>query len=39
MSGRLATDIAAKIVQRELKPEDHEKLIRETLEQLAGRAN
>lgn len=39
LSGRLATDIAGKIVQRELKPEDHEKLIRETLEQLAGRAN
>jgi len=39
LSGRLATDIAAKIVQRELKPEDHEKLIRETLDQLTDRAN
>ena len=39
LSGRLATEIAAKIVQRELKPEDHERLIRETLDQLADRAN
>lgn len=39
LSGRLATEIAAKIVQRELKPEDHEKLIRETLDQLSDRAN
>lgn len=39
MSGRLATEIAAKIVQRELKPEDHEQLIREALDQLAERAN
>ncbi len=39
MSGRLATEIAAKIVQRELKPEDHEQLIREALGQLAERAN
>jgi F-type H+-transporting ATPase subunit b len=39
LSGKLATDIAGKIVQRELKPEDHEKLIRETLDQLSGRAN
>lgn len=39
LSGKLATDIAGKIVQRELKPEDHEKLIRETLAQLSGRAN
>lgn len=39
LSGRLATDIAAKIVQRELKPEDHERLIREAIDQLADRAN
>lgn len=39
LSGRLATEIAAKIVQRELKPEDHERLIRETLDQLSDRAN
>lgn len=39
LSGRLATEIASKIVQRELKPEDHEKLIRETLDQLSDRAN
>lgn len=39
LSGRLATDIAAKIVERELKPEDHEKLVRQALAQLNERAN
>lgn len=39
LSGQLATEIAGKIVGRELKPEDHERLIREALDQLGGRAN
>jgi F-type H+-transporting ATPase subunit b len=39
LSGRLATDIASKIVERELKPEDHEKLVRQALAQLNEQAN
>lgn len=39
LSGQLATDIAGKIVGRELKAEDHERLIREALGQLGERAN
>ena len=31
LSGRLATDIASRIVARELKPEDHERLIKEAI--------
>jgi F-type H+-transporting ATPase subunit b len=34
LTGQLATDIAAKVVARELKAEDHERLIREALDQL-----
>lgn len=34
LTGKLATDIAAKIVDRELKPADHEKLIHDALDQL-----
>ena len=34
LSGRLATDIAARIVGRELKPEDHERLIEESIGEL-----
>lgn len=34
LSGKLATDIAARIVARELKPEDHERLIAESIEEL-----
>jgi len=33
----LATGIASRIVQRELKPEDHERLIAEALAELGGR--
>ncbi len=34
LSGTLATDIAARIVGRELKPEDHERLIEESIGEL-----
>ena len=34
LTGKLATDIASKIVDRELKPADHEKLIHDALDQL-----
>lgn len=34
LTGKLATDIASKIVERELTPKDHEKLIHEALDQL-----
>ena len=34
LSGKLATDIAARIVDRELKPEDHERLIAESISEL-----
>ncbi len=34
LSGNLATDIAARIVGRELKPEDHERLIEESIGEL-----
>lgn len=40
LTGQLATDIAAKIVDRELKPADHEKLIHDALDQLlAGKGD
>ncbi|MDA8019931.1 MAG: F0F1 ATP synthase subunit B [Thermoanaerobaculia bacterium] len=39
LTGKLATDIASKIVDRELKPADHEKLIHDALDQLlAGKS-
>ncbi len=34
LSGTLATDIAARIVGREIKPEDHERLIEESISEL-----
>lgn len=34
LSSSLATDIASRIVARELKPEDHERLIAESIEEL-----
>ena len=34
LSGRLATDIAVRIVRREIKPEDHERLIEESISEL-----
>ncbi len=34
LSGTLATDIASAIVARELKPEDHERLIAESIDEL-----
>ena len=34
LSGTLATDIAARIVGRELKPEDHQRLIEESISEL-----
>lgn len=39
LTGKLATDIAAKIVERELKPADHEKLIHDALDQLLARSD
>ena len=35
-SARLATDIAARIVGREIEAEDHERLIRESIEELSS---
>lgn len=39
-SAKLATELAAKILQREIRPEDHERLIREALDRVrAGEQN
>ncbi|MEL7061486.1 MAG: F0F1 ATP synthase subunit B [Acidobacteriota bacterium] len=38
LAGNLATDIAAKIVDREIRPDDHQKLINEALDELATNA-
>jgi len=37
LSARLTTEVAGKILAREIKPADHERLIRESIERLAGR--
>ena len=34
LSGRLATDMASRIIRKELDPEDHERLIAESIEEL-----
>lgn len=35
-SGRLAVDLAGRILRREVRPEDHARLIQESLDELAG---
>jgi len=38
-AGRLATDLAARVIEREIDPKDHERLIAESIEQIAARRN
>ncbi|MGH9380360.1 MAG: F0F1 ATP synthase subunit B [Thermoanaerobaculia bacterium] len=38
-SARLATDLAAKVLEREIRPEDHERLLAESLRELGERAS
>jgi len=39
VSGRLTTEIVGKILQREINPQDHERLIRDSLNRLLERGN
>lgn len=38
-SARLATDLATKVLEREIRPEDHERLLAESLRELGERAS
>ena len=39
LSAKLTTEVAAKILRREITPQDHERLIRESIDRLAGGAH
>jgi len=39
LSAKLTTDLAGKILRREINPQDHERLIRESIDKLAGGEN
>jgi F-type H+-transporting ATPase subunit b len=38
-SARLATELAARVIGREINPKDHERLIAESIEEIAARGN
>ncbi len=39
LSAHLATELAARIIDRELDPKDHERLIAEAIDEIAARRN
>lgn len=39
LSGRLATELAARVIGRELDPKDHERLIEESIAEISARRN
>jgi F-type H+-transporting ATPase subunit b len=39
LSGRLATDLASRVIGRELKPQDHERLIADSIAEISARRN
>ncbi len=39
LTARLTTEVASKVLEREIKPQDHERLIRESIDRLAGQGH
>lgn len=39
LSGRIATDLASRVIGRELKPQDHERLIADSIAEISARRN